>query len=247
MTQIQPATPRDAAVETDALSHLYKMSSTAGAQSNEYVAVNVTAVVAVIFGLASLLAKFGAILLVIPIIGVILSLVALAQIRASNGTQTGKGLALIGLILSGLISGGLLTVNLVQAAQTRSDEQAISAICQDLGQLLKDRKYESACALFNARFKDRVGDQAFTAHLANIQQNGYYPPIDSMTWNGRSEIQSGDEGEKTAAVMMVVQYKDSNTPSRFAAELRRTDGTWRFEAIEDLFPTQTKSSRAVPQ
>ncbi len=80
------------------------MSTTAGLGSQDYVAVNVTSVVAVLFGLASLLAIASPVLLVFPIVGVVLEPDRLRQVRNSNGTQTGKGLAILGLVLSGIIT-----------------------------------------------------------------------------------------------------------------------------------------------
>src|SRR5271155_3285734 len=105
MTQTDPTMPgMPSSSDGDPLLHLHKMSTTAGLGSQDYVAVNVTSVVAVLFGLASLLAIASPVLLVFPIVGVALSLIALRQVRNSNGTQTGIALAVLGLVLSGAIT-----------------------------------------------------------------------------------------------------------------------------------------------
>src|SRR6476646_9155703 len=83
----------------DPLAGLHKMSTTAGVTNLDYVAVNQTAIAAVLIGLLSVVSFFGHLLLVIPVVGVIFAIVALRQISNSNGTQTGKGLALLALLL----------------------------------------------------------------------------------------------------------------------------------------------------
>src|SRR5439155_24799091 len=84
----------------DPLSHLHKMSTTAGLGSGEYVAINGTAIFALILGIVSALTLFEElVLLVVPLVGVVAAIVALRQISRSGGTQTGKGLATAGLVL----------------------------------------------------------------------------------------------------------------------------------------------------
>ena len=56
-------------------------------------AVNTAAVLAALLGVASGLAIFSPLLLVIPGIAVIVSVIAWRQIANSNGTETGKPLA----------------------------------------------------------------------------------------------------------------------------------------------------------
>src|SRR3954454_3634686 len=104
MTQAQPQTPPENRKSSppgddDPLSHLHKMSITAGLGSGEYIAVNGAAVAAVLLGLASALALMNELLLIIPFTGIIVAIVALRQIRRSNRTQTGVGLVVLGLVL----------------------------------------------------------------------------------------------------------------------------------------------------
>src|SRR5215213_1889000 len=75
----------------DALARLHKMSTTAGITSQEYVAINIPAIIALVLGLASVVAllNVSGVLLVIPLAAIVTAFAALSQIRASNGTQTG--------------------------------------------------------------------------------------------------------------------------------------------------------------
>src|SRR3954466_7577741 len=87
-----------AAVDDDPLAHLHKMSTTTGLGSGDYVAVNAAAIFCVITGLASALALLDNLLLILPLACVVGGVVALRQISQSNGTQTGRGLVLLGLL-----------------------------------------------------------------------------------------------------------------------------------------------------
>src|SRR3954462_5034744 len=99
------ATVNAAAAGVDPLAGLHKMSTTAGVTNLDYVAVNQTAIAAVLVGLLSALSFFGFLLLVIPIVGAIFAVIALRQIADSNGTQTGRGLAILALALCVILGG----------------------------------------------------------------------------------------------------------------------------------------------
>src|SRR5205085_7590050 len=88
------------AVDDDPLARLHKMSTTAGLGTTDYVAINALAVASVFLGLASLLAMLDPLLLVLPVLAIACSIWALTQIRNSGGTQSGRGLAVLGLVLS---------------------------------------------------------------------------------------------------------------------------------------------------
>src|SRR5438552_694692 len=123
---IETPTTVDPAVADAHLAQLHKMSTTAGVTNAGYVAVNYTAIVAVLLGLASALAFFGWLLLVVPVVGIIFALVAIRQINDSSGTQTGRGLAYIGLLLCLLLGGSAIAMGAMQIAGVRGDEKAIA-------------------------------------------------------------------------------------------------------------------------
>ena len=87
--------------DADPFAHLHKMSTTAGLGSGDYVAINGTAIAAILLGVCSALVLFNSLIfLLIPLLGVIAAIVAFKQISASNGTQTGREVAAIGMLLS---------------------------------------------------------------------------------------------------------------------------------------------------
>jgi hypothetical protein len=228
--------------QTDALLHLHKMSMTAGLGAQDYVAVSITAVVAVLFGLASLLAIVSWVMLVIPLTGVALSVTALRQINHSNGTLTGRGLAYLGLILSGAITLGIFTVQTVQQVRRRDDSKAIAALCQKYGEDLDRRDFDSAYALFDSAFQTRVPIASFKAHLAGLQQGAMTPPIDRAEWNGLAQFTQGDEGIQTAEAVMKVHYKGMDEEmGRFSIRFRKeADAPWLIDNIPDQFQGSKK-------
>jgi hypothetical protein len=240
MTRTNPSevpVHRDPAADTDPLLHLHKMSTTAGLGTQEYVAINVTAVVAALFGVASMLAMINNILLIIPIVGAVLAFVALAQIRNSNGTQTGKGLAIIGLLLCGGITAGLICTKMVEGIHRTQDQRSIAGICDQFGSLVAQRKYDDAYALFDADFQDRFKLDQFKIRLASLQENKVSPPIDEITWNGLIQFQTDEGGSDTAETVMKLHYKGMTGDARAGARFRKTEGgPWKINNIPDLFP-----------
>jgi len=243
MTQTNPSAPDAShappALDDDPLLHLHKMSTTAGLGSQDYVAVNVTSVVAVLFGLASLLAIASPALLVFPIVGVALSLAALRQVRQSNGTQTGGGLAILGLLFSGIITAVIFSYQGVQALHTRADKQAIAALCQKYGELLDQRKYADAYDLFDSDFQNRVSKSAFINTLTSIQNQGaLIPPIDRISLNGLAEFHADDTGTETADSVMKIHFQGIDTgEERQAVHFKRSgDSPWMIDNIPSQFP-----------
>jgi hypothetical protein len=231
-----PLDARDSAADTEPLLHLHKMSTTAGLGSGDYVAVNVTAVVAVLFGLASFVAKFSEVLLIIPVVGVVLSIVALWQIRNSNGTQTGRFFALAGLALSGIISAVLFINQGIDIAHRRANEAAISDLCRQFGQLVVSDQYDQAYDLFDTAFHDRVGRNAFKAHLMLLQHSNATFPIESTFWNGLAYFASDASDVETAEAVIKIQYKGLQGQQGMNMRLKRQGTDWRIDNIVEMFP-----------
>ena len=147
--QTTPHAAPDPAAEH--LSHLHKMSTTAGVSNSDYVAVNPLAVVAALLGLASGLAFAGWPLLVVPVVGIVFGVVAIRQINDSNGTQTGRGFAILGVALCVLLAGGMMAKRYVEAAAVRADEEAISSTIAQTGRLIGAGDYKQAYAQFTMR------------------------------------------------------------------------------------------------
>ena len=239
----RPGPPESAAA--DPLASLHKMSTTAGVTSQEYVAINIPSILALVLGLASVVAVLNPILLVIPLAAVITALAALRQIRESNGTQTGRGFAWLGIVLSLAIGGFVFAGAVSRHFQSRADRQAILAKMEELGRRIHERKYEQAYALFSARFQNRINRQAFDAGWDAQQNLPDLGPIVSMEWN-RTNLEFKDDpdsGARVAYGAAWVRFQKSGEPARYIFEFRKSGPNWEIHDAPTAFPPDRPARR----
>jgi hypothetical protein len=237
-----PASPEQG--EPDPLTHLHKMSTTAGLGSTDYVAINAPSVLAVILGLASALAVVDRILLIVPVAGVICAIVALYQIRKSAGTQTGTGLAIIGLLLSFGFVAYVGYAAVANARQERADKTSIEGMLQQLTGHIKNGEFDKAYALFSPRFQERVPQQQFSDIMKYVQ-NGTFGKLESISTNGRYDFNSDPTtGIRLGQAILFMKLDKNPDPSRQEAVFRLVGGQWKIENIPGIFPTQQQGGGA---
>lgn len=240
-TEPRPASG-DAAGGSDPLAHLYHMSTTAGVGSQDYVAINPTSIAALLLGLASAVVVLGNILLLVPLIGVICATVALAQISRSNQTQTGRGLAVGGLLLCILFGVGRLSFEAYQRLHAAGDEKQIAQLMQKLGDELHAANYEQAYALFDERFHSRVTLSAFTDEFQRFEKVGIGRVV-SIEWNrqGMEFEQTPDSGAAYAGAMALYRFAGGGEPTRLIMQFDKSQGVWKITSIPNLFPVRKPS------
>ena len=246
-----PATHRRPAEDDDGpdpLASLHKMSTTAGLTygAQEYVAVNVTSVVAVLLAAVGALSLMVDILLVIPIAAVIVAIVALRQISDSNGTQTGRGLAFLAILLSVVFAGIVGTRKLMEASQLRQDSRQIGALIEKLGETVKAEKWQEAYDMFSPRFQKRVNLQAFTDRWKAIQSTQYMGgKIKSMKGNGLLEMGVDPQASEPLAGTMLIMASDDPSLGEARQEMLfvKTGGQWKIENIPAIFPVAAPAAR----
>lgn len=234
-TVTAPASPADAH-----LSQLHTMSTTAGVTNVGYVAVNQTAVVAMFLGLASALALLGLLLLVIPLVGIVFAVVALRQVKDSGGTQTGKGLAIVGLILCLLLGGGEVVKEGLEIAANRDDENKIAATLADVGRFVREGKFAEAYALFDDAFQNRVKPEKFKETWEQFQDPKALDRMTSMEWNGVSPRIESAGGSPLAEARAVIKFKRA-AADRFDVTLRKVGSKWLIARLPVFFPEPKKS------
>jgi hypothetical protein len=235
-----PTLPERGSGNGDALAQLYRMSRTAGLGAQEYVAVNTPAVASTVFGLASFVVLFDRILLVVPLAGVVLGLMAIRQIRNSNGTQTGLGLAILGIVLSLGLGAYKFYHEAAEAARVRADEKQISAQIEKLGSFLASQDYDSAYALFSPKFQKRVSLEKFKDMWERARAAPFYGPIRSAKWNGRLDFNRDQAtGAEVATGMMILQVeRKSGEPDRRGIVFAKGPQGWQVDDIPEFFPQQ---------
>lgn len=235
------ATPPD----DDPLAHLHKMSTTAGVSTQDYVAINIPSLVALVLGLASVLAVVFPVVLLVSALSIVFAVFSLRQIRESNGTQTGRGFAYLGILLSLAIGGFVLARQVVSRNQTRADRQEIVARIEELGRYISARQYDKAYAMCSDRFQARVDRARFDATWEQMQNYPTYGAVQSMRWN-QTDIffeEDPDSGAKQGSAYAWVQYEKSKDPVRTPYVFRKVGGQWVIDDAPQVFPAERPRKR----
>ena len=218
------------------------MSTTAGVGTQEYVAINPTAIAALFLGCATVLVVLGNILFLIPVVGTVCALIALVQIRRSNQTQTGIGLALLGLLLSAGIGAGRLGYQTIKRSRAVADERQIAQVVDALGKEASADDYRDAYQLFDDRFRERIDYATFETAFRGFHNIGPGNGVTSIKWNGepmRFE-DAVDSDVAYADAMTLFQLQPGTEPGRVLMEFEKSGGKWRIHDIPNIFPKKTQ-------
>lgn len=246
MTDIQPQpAPTTNNGDDDPLSKLHKMSRTAGLGDSQYVAVNGLAVAAVIFGLGSALVVLNPILLIVPAVAVVLGVFALVQIRNSNGTQTGRILAWLGIVLAVGAAVLLGTSHVLRILNTRQDEQQLAQLISDFGADVNARKYDAAHARLSSRLAQAWPDDKFAARMNLIQDSPNYGPIKSMKWNERAAFEVEPRTGEQVGVSVAVVQREKGDEDRQEMKFVKENGQWKLDGIPMMLPVEQPAPRAL--
>jgi len=231
-TNIPTDAPSDAQADAH-LANLHKMSTTAGVTNVGYVAVNYTSIGAALLGLASALSFFGLLLLIVPVVGIVFAVVAIRQINDSSGTQTGKGLAYLGLALSLLLGGAAITRDVVTIVGARGEESRIADTLSKVGQYIHDGKYKEAYDLHDDGFQNHFTFAQFQTTWKSVQAPTSLGKVITMEWNGVPPVIEGSSGTQLAATKARVKFEKAQD-ERFDVILRKVGDRWlitRFPAF----------------
>jgi hypothetical protein len=222
----------------DPLAGLHKMSTTAGITSQEYVAINIPSIVALVLGLASVVAVLNPVLLVVPLAAIVTAFAALSQIRASNGTQTGRAFAILGIVLALGIGGFRLVRAVTDRFQSQADRQAIASRIEEVGRLVRAKEYDKAYQLFSTRFRTRINPQTFQAKWEQTQSYPDLGRITSAEWNRTNIIFQADpaSGARVGYAASWVHFEKGSEPGRYTFDFRKTGSDWEIDDIPSLFP-----------
>jgi hypothetical protein len=230
--QIRPSLP----TEPDPLGKLYHMSTTAGVGSQDYVAVNVVSVVAVLLGLASSLALLDPMLLAVPLLAILFAAIALWQIGRSGGTQTGRLLAWGGMALAVLFTAMEGTRLAAEHRQNVEDRQAIASLVDQLTQTIRSDQMDQAYALFSSDFRERVTIDKFKGEMHLLQENPSYGKFLSVNITGDLLFEGGyDEDVRQAVTRLEIRF-DKHAAGVVQVIFSRRDGIWSIDNLPELFP-----------
>jgi hypothetical protein len=232
--------PNTPPADADPFLQLHKMSTTAGLGSADYVAINGTALASVLLGIVSAFMLLNsAVLLVLPVAGTFCGLLALRQINHSNGTQTGRGLAGVGLLLS-LGFGGFYSVGqTVDAIRSRADRNQIVALIDQFGQLISRNDYHGAYNLCDQRFQQRVTEATFIQRWKTAGGSPLIGSITSMEWNQLLDFSDDPvTRDRLASSMVMIHFAKVAGVDREGTVFRKIDGQWWIDDMPGMFPAQ---------
>lgn len=210
------------------------MSTTAGVTNSGYVAISPLAITALLLGLASALALFGWLLLAIPLVGLIFGIVAMSTIKDSNGTQSGKGLAILGILLCLGFGGGEIAKEVIAIASVHSDKEQISKAMATAGKLVGEQNYQQAYALFDDSFKAFVTPDHFKNTWQAVQNPKSLGRLESMEWNGVVEFEMAG-GSQVAITKAKIKFANSQD-ERVDVFLRKIGDKWLILRLPNFFP-----------
>jgi hypothetical protein len=221
----------------DPLAGLYHMSNTAGVGTQDYVAINPTAIAALLLGFASIAIVLSDVLLVIPLIALVCAIVAMVQIRNSNGTQTGRLLAGLGLALAILVGGGRVAYYSLSAYRVSAAEHQIAQLVHDLGEDIRAHRYPQAYDRFTDDFRERVPFATFEQAFKGLDDERL-GGLKSIEWNGQRMVfeDKPDSAAKYAVAMTLFSYQKFPDPQRLLVNFEGTDGHWKILDMAALFP-----------
>lgn len=241
-----PSSP-NTAPGMDPFQKLHKMSTTAGVGSHDYVAVNTPAVVSAIAGLSSISAMVAPVMLFVPAFAVVCAVVAWSQIGKSNGTQTGKLLAILG-VVAGLGFGGYVVAGQIRDARAFAESRReIGALFTTFTDATSKGDHEAAYKVFGPAFQSRNKFATFSAFLKMLEDNASYGKIVSSEWNERMEAMADTMGEGNdlarAAVTLKFEKGDARISSDVVLVRRRSDEKWVIEQMQPLFEQEQAQQR----
>jgi hypothetical protein len=251
MPELEPA--QNSSDAPDPIAGLHKMSTTAGVGSQDYVAINNAAIVSVILGLCTALAFLGIPFLIVGAAGIVFGIIAIVQIRHSNGTQGGMGLAVLGILLSLAIAGSVAAAQIIEWRHQEQDKADINKTLSQVGQYLASAQYDKAYQQFSPEFQSNFGFQLFHDQLQVYQQ--FLGKIEAMTSNDVFIFLPTADGVPTAQTQTIVSFHKPTTqatqpfssePRRIPTGLYKRNGQWYIAAMEIFRKPATPAGPAGP-
>lgn len=247
----RPRPQSNPAEEVDPFQTLHKMSTTAGLGSGDYVAINGAAVAAMLLGIASSLVLFGlALLLLVPLAGLVCAVLAFRQISGSNGTQTGRLLAGLGLLFSLGFGGIFVGRQAVESVRNRADEQQVTALIGQIESLVKAEKFTELYDLTDEHFRQRISVAQFVERFRMINNS----PVVGKLSTFESKLQKFETDpvtdERVSNSMVLVSFEKVKGVDRQGMIFRKVGGTWKIDDLPSFFPQERQGGQggagAVP-
>lgn len=220
------AVPAAGASSADPIQRLHKMSTTAGAGAQEYVAINNLAVAAAFLGAGAALAVVfqTGLFLILGVAGVVLGGIAIYQIQNSNGTQGGRLIALGGMALAALFTVLFIVQSVRADARRKATEREVDAAIAQLGTHLRSKDFRAIYAAFAPELQKDWPYPEFETHLQSLLQVA--GTVGSAQSNGVYQIQATGDG-RFASTLLVVDFERFRENRQMVTFRQVEDGQWK--------------------
>ncbi len=217
------------------------MSTTAGVGTGmTYRQVSPLAVAAVVAAVLSLSVFIHPAMTIIPIAGVVLSILALVAVTRSNGTQVGRTLAIGSLIASSVLAGLFAWRFFSTATSERTMATDVRQTVASFGDALAAEDYASAYALMAGAFQEDVAESQFGSWLSGYpaaKDREGEPVFGNITGAKAGERIKFSEaaGDRTLADTELIVTFEHGEPLTQSVLLNGRDGTWKLRQFEQWF------------
>lgn len=187
-------------------------------------------------GLVSAAAVLSDVLLIVPVAAIVVALVAIYQVRNSGGTQSGTGLAAIGILLAIVFMGWVVGRAWAQKRAIVAEERQIVALIDQLSQQVLAKDYDAAWKHFGRDFRYTVTKAGFVNTWKALDGLEGYGPVKGLRWNTRLAVQiDPNTGTKLANGVILVDTVNG-APDRWGATFRYYPGTgWMIEDVDAVY------------
>lgn len=234
MSELERQSPAD-----DPIASLHKMSMTAGVAAQDYVAINNLAVITAVLGVGTAMAFIHWFFLLVGVAGIAAGIIALRQIRNSNGTQGGAGLAWIGMAMSLVIAGGVGASALRTELRMRARQAEVTAVVNEFGQKIMADQFEQAYAMCDPAFQMVFPLDQF---IQTWKTQRDHPDLGGgkvleMSGNGLVEFSEQADGSAVAFTTIVVRSEKWPNPWRITTGLSQAavGGRWTIVTLKEMF------------
>ena len=228
-----------------AIAPLFHMSRTAGVGLGDYAAVNVPAVIGLVLAVASVLAYIFAdstLPMLIPVAAVLVSTIAFVQISRSNGTQTGRGIAIAGVVIALALGGAAIARKARTAAAEREARVELTDLIRQLSDANASRDAKPAWSLFHSSFHEQIAFDAFSRKFIDYADSFFQgKPIGSYDLSPLAIFQTNNTGVPVAATALlgvnVAGQPPAGIPSRIErpVQFTREGDVWKIRDVPDFF------------
>lgn len=239
-TQSETDKPTAQTGDADALAHLYKMSTTAGLGSQDYVEINKFAIACLVAGATSAFSLLVTVMLAIPIAGVFWGVIAFRQITHSAGTQTGRGITIIGLILCLGFSLGLGGKMMMDAADKREASVAMDQLVVKFSDAVVHHRVDEAYGLFSEDFQGRVKPDFFAQRVTMVTAPSQLGSFQKIRSEPECIVEASPRGQ-TGAKQMIFVFANGEVPA--GAMFLKVHEYWLLDDIPGVFAQQTEGQQ----